>query len=526
MSEAAPHPKEDLRLRSLRALQILDTAEEPAFDDVVKMAAEVCEVPICLVSLIDQDRQWFKAKYGLSAIQTPRCDAFCAHAILDPSVPLVVNDATMDDRFSDNPLVVGDPMIRFYAGVPISLDDDLPLGTLCVISDKPKELSDQQMSILTMFARHVEGMLKMRLASLEVRETQGLLQRSQAALDSSSDGVAWVSPEGRFLYVNKQFCRELGYEAEELLLKSVMDVNPGVDSIEAFKTKIWPEIEENGMKVFERQHRRKDGSVFPVEIACHLIKFQEDMFSCVYVRNITERKEIDSKIAAYANDLERANSELRQFTTIASHDLKQPLRGIRHLAQWAIEDGGEAMPQPSKDHLEKLLSRVARLGQLLDDLLEYSRVGSKAGVNEPIDVRTLVEQVVELIDVPDGFQFYFDGEFPTLVTQRAPLSMVFRNLIGNAVKYRSKDNGKVTISADQASDGVNRFTVTDDGCGIAAEFHQYIFGMFSKLNPSDEIESSGMGLAMINKLLDARGGNITLQSSEGNGATFAFTWPI
>ncbi|KAA1262135.1 Sensor protein FixL [Rubripirellula obstinata] len=526
MPEAALHPNEESRLRSLRALDILDTAEETVFDDVVKMAAEACGVPIGLISLIDEDRQWFKAKHGLSATETPRCDAFCAHAILNPTIPLVVNDTTKDDRFATNPLVQGDPKIRFYAGIPISLDEDLPLGTLCVIGDKPTELSSQQMSILTMFARHVEGMLKVRRASLEMRTTHRLLQRSQAALDSSGDGVVWVSPEGKFLYVNKQFCRELGYTAEELLSKTVVDVNPQIDSIEKYKTETWPKILENQVSVFEHQHQRKDGSKFPVEIAIHLIEFEDEVFSCAFVRNTSERKEIEAKLAAYADELERANTELQQFTTIASHDLKQPLRGISHLAQWAIEDGGDLIPEISKEHLGKLQSRVVRMGQLLDDLLEYSRVGNVAGANELIDIRELVEHVIELAVVPAEFHFHIEGELPTLTTQRAPLAIVFRNLIGNAVKYRSKDDGTITISADKTTHGEHRFIVADDGRGIAPEFHGYVFGMFSKLNPASEIESSGMGLAMIKKLLDTRGGTITLESSEGSGAKFAFTWPV
>ena len=526
MSEAPLHPEEESRLNALLALEVLDTAEESVFDEVVKMAANVCGVPIGLISLIDEHRQWFKAKHGLDAVETPRCDAFCSHAILESGTPLVVKDATKDDRFFDNPLVTSGPGIRFYAGVPLSVEEGLPLGTLCVIGDKPMDLPDDKLAILKMFARHVEGMLKVRRSTLQLRKAHRMMERTQATLDSSADGVAWVSPQGEFRYVNQQFCKQLGYTAEQFHEMTVLDVNPDLASIESFKTDIWPNIVANKKMTFEMRHKHCDGTIFPVEISSHLMEFDDETIGCSFIRDITDRKETESKLKTYSEDLERANSELQQFATIASHDLKQPLRGISHLAQWAIEDGGEAMPEASKEHLHKLQARVVRLGQLLDDLLEYSRAGADAGADEEIDVRVLVDQVIELSDAPIGFKFAFQGEFPKLVTQRVPLSIVFRNLIGNAVKYRLKDDGTITITAGKNSSGEQQFIVSDDGRGIAPKFHQYVFGMFSKLNSADEIESSGMGLAMIKKLIDARGGIIELESAEGEGATFTFTWPV
>ncbi len=152
---------EAARLAALRSYAILDTLPEQAFDDITLLAAHICDAPIALVSLVDEDRQWFKSHHGLDATETPRDWAFCAHAIATPDAPFVVSDATRDARFRDNPLVIGEPEIRFYVGAPLVTDDGHALGTLCAIDRVPRELTPRQMNCLVALSRQVMAQLEL-----------------------------------------------------------------------------------------------------------------------------------------------------------------------------------------------------------------------------------------------------------------------------------------------------------------------------------------------------------------------------
>lgn len=169
MIEADLPSDEDIRLNKLYELDILDTIEEQAYDDLTKLAAEICQTPIALVSLVDKERQWFKSHHGLDARETPRDIAFCSHAILDDKV-FIVEDSSKDERFFDNPLATGAPHVTFYAGAPLIMSDQRKLGTLCVISDKPKKLSASQKEALSALARQVVTQLELRLKIKELKQ--------------------------------------------------------------------------------------------------------------------------------------------------------------------------------------------------------------------------------------------------------------------------------------------------------------------------------------------------------------------
>ena len=241
-------------------------------------------------------------------------------------------------------------------------------------------------------------------------------------------------------------------------------------------------------------------------------------------REVHDRKLAEERISTYSAELERSNRELDQFAYSASHDLKAPLHAVQNLADWIKEDGGDALPAVCQEHLALLRQRTARMERLLDDLLEYSRVGRVAHKPEKIDTESLVSDTVALLAPPASFTVEV-GSLPDLTTYRAPLEQVFRNLIGNAVKHHHNGSGRIEVLAGSSNGKLEEFIVRDDGPGIDPKYHEQVFEMFHTLKPRDQVEGSGMGLALVKKIVENRGGTVKLESALGQGTTIRFTWP-
>lgn len=222
--------------------------------------------------------------------------------------------------------------------------------------------------------------------------------------------------------------------------------------------------------------------------------------------------------------LERTNAELSQFAYVASHDLRAPLRGIGNLAQWLQEDLEPVLTPETRQHLDLLRDRVGRMEGLIDGVLRYARAGHEGEEPELVDVAAVVHEAIELVAPPEGARVTVGPGMPTLLTQRVPLQQVFLNLVSNALKYAGREDAVVEVTAQD--DGSSwEFAVSDNGPGIAPEFHERIWVIFQKLDASSEVESSGIGLAVVKKLVEHRDGRVWVTATPGGGATFHFTWP-
>jgi signal transduction histidine kinase len=236
------------------------------------------------------------------------------------------------------------------------------------------------------------------------------------------------------------------------------------------------------------------------------------------------RMDLEMRVSERTAELERSNRELNQFAYVASHDLKAPLRAIDNLAGWISEDAAQTLPPRSAEHLLKMRGRVKRMEQLLEDLLAYSRAGRVRPPAEIVDVERLVADVTALLGPPVGFTVIVQTPGVRLRTPRVSLELVLRNLIGNAIKHHTGAGGTVWVRAVEQGE-MMEFSVRDNGPGIDPRYHARIFEMFQTLQPRDQTEGSGMGLAIVKKLVESYGGEIRVDSALGKGATFCFTWP-
>ena len=227
------------------------------------------------------------------------------------------------------------------------------------------------------------------------------------------------------------------------------------------------------------------------------------------------------------NELKRSNKELENFAYIASHDLKAPLRAIDSLASWIKEDLEDIMNNKTKEHLDLLRSRVDRMENLLNSLLEYSRVGRVDSEADTVDLNVLISDILSMVSPPkESVTVNIQKELPVFITYKAALQQVFMNLIGNAIKHRGNININININISFADLGLfYKFIIKDDGPGIPKEFHKKAFQLFQTLRPRDEVEGSGMGLAIVKKTIENNGGSIKLNSERDFGAEFIFTWP-
>lgn len=222
--------------------------------------------------------------------------------------------------------------------------------------------------------------------------------------------------------------------------------------------------------------------------------------------------------------LERRNRDLDQFAYVAAHDLKTPLRGISNLASWIAEDIGAQLSADGRAQMQLLQARVRRAESLIDALREYTRAGRSNAAPQNVDSRALVEKVVTALAVPPGFTVAVAANMPQVETVPEPLARVFAQLISNAIRFHHRSEGRIEIGSEDGGDQWI-FTVTDDGPGIAPQFHDKVFEIFQTLHAKDAMETTGVGLPIIKKIIEEHGGHISVVSDEGRGATFRFTWP-
>jgi len=240
---------------------------------------------------------------------------------------------------------------------------------------------------------------------------------------------------------------------------------------------------------------------------------------------IGQRIQAEGQLGVLLDDLEKKNAELQDFAYVVSHDLKAPLRGISSLATWLIKDYGDKLDEKGIKYLNQLKDRTRRMHTFIEGILQYSRLGRVQMNRQLLDTQQLVEQVIETLNPPPGFEVRIPEPLPDVYYDKLLLLQIFQNLIGNALQHMGKDEGVITVGC-QRRDHHWEFSVSDNGVGIEERHHERIFRIFQSLNPDGDGDSSGIGLTLVKKIVERNGGEIQVKSAPGEGTAFTFTAPI
>jgi signal transduction histidine kinase len=237
-----------------------------------------------------------------------------------------------------------------------------------------------------------------------------------------------------------------------------------------------------------------------------------------------ERRRAEEALRKAGNELKAVNRDLKDFAYVVSHDLKAPLRSVRQLVQWIVQDYSDAFDQTGKRYSDLLIGRVDLMHNLIEGILKYSRVGRIKEEKRSVDLNWLVQEVIDFIGAPTSVHISLENHLPTLMCEPTLLHEVFQNLIDNAVKYMDKPNGKIKIAC-QRDDRQWLFRVTDNGPGIDSAHFEKVFEIFKSVSTAEGVESTGIGLALVKKIIEQKGGRIWVESEVGQGSTFHFTLP-
>lgn len=414
-------------------------------------------------------------------------------------------------------------------------------------------------------APHVSESLRL------TEERFGLLVRSV-----KDYAILLLDPQGRITSWNEGAERIKGYTADEVMGRSFELFYPDEAVATGFPRRELEVAAREGRFEDENWRLRKDGSRFWANVVITALRNEEgELVGYAKVtRDLTARRASEEqarKLAAEeakreealrrSEELARLNERLReanrnlqaalstsedarasaeqataavtaayreldQFAYVTSHDLKAPLRGIGNLAQWIEDDLGGLLEGESAEHLRLLQRRVQRMEALIDGILTYSRAGRVKKEPETVDTGSLVREVVELVVPPDGADVEIQDDMPTIHAEAVPLQQVFMNLIGNAVKFSSAERSDVQVRVEWRDLGdACEFIVRDNGPGIPPEYHERIWTIFQTLAPRDKVEGTGVGLSVVKKIVESRGGRVSVESTPGDGATFRFVVP-
>ena len=513
------HPdNEAQRLAELHAYEVLDTPPESAFDRIAELARDILETPIATVTLVDAERQWFKAAPGLEISETGREISFCGHAVC-AETPLAVDDTHADERFRDNPLVTGYPGIRAYLGVPLIGSRGLAVGVLCVQDLRPRSFSDRDIARLERLAAMAVDELELRWARRQLHERAkeaeclgeiALLLHTRASVAGTLAAIAEHLPRG--FRDPKQCQAAIRYREAEYGTPPTDPAAPVCRATISIRG-------EPAGEVIVGHAEPSAASETPFLDEEHQLVDRVGLILGQYL----ERAEIHEQ-------LEAANRVKSQFLNAISHDLRTPLNAVVGFLDALT--GTELDPQ-QREHVASCQRAGDKLRILIDNLLDLSRLehGRLELAQRPFDLTQAIREQMELVEPTahnKGLSLELHAEPPGpwwVIGDPDRVEQIMSNLLGNAVKFTQR--GGVTVRLDRDAEQRVRIEVTDTGPGVPPEEREAIFNWFTQgTGATEQLGGTGLGLRICLELVNLMGGALEVGNHASGGARFTVRLPL
>ncbi|MDT0164104.1 ATP-binding protein [Actinotalea sp. AC32] len=521
---AWPRPDDEpQRLAAVHALGLLDSAPEERFDRIARLAARSLRVPVALVSLVDAERQWYKAAAGTACTEVPRDESVCGYVLVeDPDGVFVVEDLTADPRFAHLPAVTGDRPYRAYASHVLRAHGRA-VGTICVLDHVPRRFDDDDLATLADLARWAEVELRADEDRWFTGELDVLKRRTEMVLAGVAEGVVGVDRAGRVTFINAAGRALLGRHDDGWLgvdLHAVTHARALDGSVLPVETCPVTEVLATGVsrRMLHDTFWRHDGSPMPVDWSVGAVVDGDVVVGAVVVfGDASQRLEV-----------ERMKDE---FTTVVSHELRTPLTSLKGALE-LLGHGLGGQLEPEAVRLVEMGRRNAnRLARLVDDILDVERL-SRGGIpmtRRPLDIHDLMQSAVATVQ---GMAAAKDIRIETVPAEGVVwgdehrLLQVLTNLLGNALRF-SPEGSCITLHGERDVSAV-RIGVTDQGVGIPEDSLDRVFDRFWQVDASSRRASggTGLGLAIAKNIVEAHGGIIRVESTVGEGSTFLVCLPL